>query len=54
MAYDEEIETLKEGMLKQGSDYEKLAEIQKQLDTVTDTLDKAWARYDYLSQFVAE
>ena len=54
MPYDEEIETLKEGMLKQGSDYEKLAEIQKQLDTVTDTLDKAWARYDYLSQFVAE
>lgn len=54
MEYDEEIETLKEDMLEQGSDYEKLAELQKQIDKITETLDQTWARYDYLSQYVTE
>lgn len=37
-----------------GDDYDKLAKLQSQLDTVKDEIDKKTKRWDYLSNFVDE
>ncbi len=49
---DQRSSELQEEMAANGDNYEKLAELQKELDQVNAENDQKMARWEYLSQFV--
>lgn len=51
---EEKAESIKEDMLKNASEYEKLAELQRELDSLEEDLLHKWERYEYLSQYIEE
>lgn len=53
-ALEEQVETLTAGMNNQGSDFTKLQELQKQLNTVETQLEEKLNRWEYLSEFVED
>ena len=46
-----EIETVKEKMISEANDYVKLTELQSELESKENELNKTWERYEYLSQY---
>lgn len=53
-ALEEQVETLTAGMNNQGSDFTKLQELQKQLNTVETQLEEKLNRWEYLSEFAED
>ena len=51
---EEKVEVIKENMNLHASEFEKLAELQEELQALELDLKKKWERYEYLSQFVEE
>ena len=51
---EEKVEAIKENMNLHASEFEKLAELQEELQALELDLKKKWERYEYLSQFVEE
>ncbi|UJF14797.1 ABC-F family ATP-binding cassette domain-containing protein [Jeotgalibaca sp. MA1X17-3] len=51
---EEKAETLKEEMLENASEYERLAELQRELDSLEEDIVHKWERYEYLSQYIEE
>lgn len=51
---DQKSAELQQAMAENGDDYEKLADLQKQLDQVNQESEEKMARWEYLSQFVDE
>ena len=53
-ALEEQVATLTAGMNNQGSDFTKLQELQKQLNTVETQLEEKLNRWEYLSEFAED